>query len=342
VTASPTTIVCFGELMLRLAAPDRERLLQSARLAATFGGAEANVAASLARFGHRARLVTVLADNAVGQAALDQLRMTGMDTSLVRMVNGRMGLYFVTPGAVLTPSEVIYDRAGSVFAEAEPADHDWHSLLHGADWLHVSGVTPGIGQKTCRAALDAARAAVDAGVRLSFDGNFRSRLWATWDGDPPAVWRGMLQCASLAFVNDLDIALALGERFDDPDPLVRRRAAAVRAFDTFPHLETMACSVRQMDGVDACTLGAMLFRRDGTEVVCAPRRMNGIVDRIGGGDAFAAGVLHGLVSGMEMQDVLDFGLTASVIKHATPGDFNRAGVSDVMAIMAAGGADVRR
>lgn len=341
-TSHPTTIVTFGELMLRLAAPDRERLLQSARLAATFGGAEANVAASLARFGHRARLVTVLPDNAVGHAALDQLRLTGMDTSLVRIATGRLGLYFITPGAVLTPTDVLYDRAGSAFAETRSEAWNWPALLQGADWLHVSGVTPGIGPRACQAALDAADAAVAAGVRLSFDGNYRSRLWATWDGNPAAVWRTLLERATVAFVNDLDIALALGERFAETDLLARRRAAAHRAFTAFPRLETIACTVREMDGVDACNLGALIFRRGGEEAISPPRRLSHMVDRIGGGDAFAAGVLHGLISGMGAGDALDFGLSASILKHATPGDFNRAGVGDVVAMIAAGGADVRR
>jgi len=342
VTLKLTTIVTFGELMLRLAAPDHERLLQSARLAATFGGAEANVAASLARFGHQARLVTVLPDNALGHAALDQLRMTGMDTSRVRMSSGRLGLYFITPGAVLTPTEVLYDRAGSAFAEMPPEAWDWQDTFQGADWLHVSGVTPGVGPRACRAALDAAEAAVATGVRLSFDGNYRSRLWATWDGNPAAVWRSLLERATVAFVNDLDIALALGESFTETDLIARRRAAAVRAFAAFPRLETIACTLREMQGVDSCTLGALIFRRDGTEAVCAPRHLPNMVDRIGGGDAFAAGVLHGLISGMGAGDALDFGLSASILKHATPGDFNRARVSDVEAMIAAGGADVRR
>ncbi len=341
-TPAPTTLVTFGELMLRLGAPARERLLQSARLVATFGGAEANVAASLARFGHDARLVTVLADNALGHAALEQLRMTGMDVSRVRLAPGRMGLYFLTPGAVMTPTEVLYDRAGSAFAEAAPDSYDWPALLAGADWLHLSGVTPGVGPLACRAALDAADAAVEAGVRLSFDGNYRSRLWAAWDGNPAEVWRGLLQRATVAFVNDLDIALALGERFDEADIIARRRSAARCAFQAFPRLETVACTLREMDGADACALGALLFRRDGEEVVLPPRRLTHIVDRIGGGDAFAAGVLHGLFSGMGAHETLDFGLTASILKHATPGDFNRARVADVAALMAHGGADVRR
>ena len=341
-TPAPTTLVTFGELMLRLAAPDRERLLQSARLAATFGGAEANVAASLARFGHRTRLVTVLADNALGQAALEQLRLTGVDASLARLAPGRMGLYFLTPGAVMTPAEVLYDRAGSAFAEAAPDSYDWPALLAGADWLHLSGVTPGVGPLACRAALDAADAAVAAGVRLSFDGNYRSRLWAAWDGHPAEVWRGLLQRATVAFVNDLDIALALGERFDEVDVIDRRRSAARRAFQAFPRLETVACTLREMDGADACSLGALLFRRDGEEIVLPPRRLTHIVDRIGGGDAFAAGVLHGLFSGMGAHGVLEFGLSASILKHATAGDFNRARVADVALLMAHGGADVRR
>ena len=338
----PANIVAFGELMLRLAAPDRERLLQSARLAATFGGAEANLAASLARFGHTARMVTVLPDNALGEAAIDQLRLTGVDTSGIRRAPGRIGLYFLTPGAVQTPTDVLYDRAGSAFALADPAGWDWHTTLAGADWLHLSGVTPAIGPGPCAAALSAAEAAVEAGIKLSFDGNFRGKLWALWDGNPSATSRALLSLATVAFVNDLDINLALGERFEIEDLTARRRAAARRAFEAFPRLETMACTVRHMEGVDTCTLGGLIFTRSGEEAAVPSRRLANMVDRIGGGDAFAAGVLHGLITGMGTQEALDFGVAASILKHAVPGDFNPSRVSDVDALLRAGGSDVRR
>jgi len=338
----PVRIAAFGELMLRLGAPDRERLLQSARLVATFGGAEANVAASLARFGHPVRMLTVLPDNALGRAAVDALRQNGVDTSAIRIVPGRMGLYFITPGAVLTPTDVLYDRAGSAFAETSPQTYDWPALLAGSDWLHLSGVTPAINARTCQAALEAARAAVSAGIKVVFDGNFRGKLWALWDGDPAAAARGLLDCATVAFVNDLDITLALGERFEIADRVTRRRVAAKRAFEVFPRLQTIACTLRDMDGTDACELGALMFTRDGQEAFSPARRLTAMVDRIGGGDAFAAGVLHGLISGMGSQAALDFGLAASVLKHAVPGDFNPSRVADVEAFLAAGGTDVRR
>jgi 2-dehydro-3-deoxygluconokinase len=336
-----TRIVCFGEIMLRLSAPDRERLLQSANLKATFGGAEANVAASLARFGHQVSLITALPDNAIGRAAIDQLRLPGVDTSRIRLGAGRMGLYFITPGAVQTPSEVLYDRAGSVFAETDPSQWDWDQLLTGADWLHLTGVTPAIGPKACEAALAAAAAAVRLGVKLSFDGNYRSRLWAAWDGDAAMVWRTLLGQASLAFVNDQDITLATGEDFSHTDLVSRRRYAARRAFELFPRLEAVACTHREMDGSDACTLSAMMFTRV-SDAAAAPRRLNNMVDRIGGGDAFAAGVLHGVISGMEAQGSIEFGLAASVLKHAIPGDFNPSTAADVVAAIGLAGQDVRR
>ena len=340
-----TRIVCFGELMLRLGAPDRERLLQSARLTATFGGAEANVAVSLARLGNDAAVVTTLPDNALGTAAIDQLRMHGVDVSGINQTAGRIGLYFLTPGAVQTPSDVLYDRQGSAFASASPSSYPWAKLLKGADWLHISGITPAVGPKACQAALKAAEEAVARGVKVSFDGNFRSKLWALWDGKPAEVWNKLLSLATVAFVNELDIGLALGETFDQPDLMIRRRFSARRAFDTFPRLQFIASTVREMDGVDSCTLTGLLYTRD-HDAASGPRRLRNFVDRIGGGDAFAAGVLNGLISGMDAHAAIDFGLAASVLKHAVPGDYNPSTVADVNALIASwrgsGGLDVRR
>ncbi len=340
-----TRIVCFGEVMLRLAAPDRERLLQSARLAATFGGAEANVAVSLARLGDASALVSTVPDNVLSSAALDQLRMNGVDLSGVRKTPGRLGLYFLTPGAVQTPSDVLYDRADSAFARAPASTYDWPTLLEGADWLHISGITPAVGANACEAALMAAQTAVDKGVKLSFDGNFRSKLWALWDGRPGEVWRKLMSLATIAFANELDIALALGETFDQPDLLIRRRFSARRAFDAFPRLTYIANTVREMDGVDGCTLTGLMYTRDG-DAATGPHRLQNIVDRIGGGDAFAAGVLHGLIWAMTPQGAIEFGLAASVLKHAVPGDFNPSTAADVNALIASwrgsGGLDVRR
>lgn len=336
-------ILCFGELLLRLAAPGREVLLQSARLEVQVGGAEANVAVSLACFGHPVAMAGVLPDNALGRAARGELRRHGVDTSALALAPGRMGLYFYTTGAGHRPSEVLYDRAGSAFAMTPPAHYDWPAILHGARLLHLSGITPALGPATAQAALDAARAARAAGAQVSFDGNFRAKLWAAWDGDPKATLHGLFAEADIAFADHRDIALVLGTDFTHvDDPLQRFRAASDAAFAAFPHLQRIASTRRTQSSVDHHHLGAVLARRDGELAHCAQVELGGIVDRIGGGDAFAAGVLHGLLSGMDDAASLAFGQAAACLKHYVPGDFNLVGVEDVMALVQGERLDVRR
>lgn len=338
-------ITCFGELLLRLAAPGRELLLQSPRLQVHVGGAEANVAVSLARFGHRVAMLGTVADNALGHAAVAELRRHGVDTRALRMAPGRMGLYFLATGAGHRPSEVLYDRAASAFALAPPETYDWPGLLAGASWLHVSGVTPALGAATAHAATDAVQAACAAGLQVSFDGNFRPKLWAAWDGDPATILRPLLDGASIAFADHRDIDVVLGPDAGGGDAAThaqRFAAGAGRAFDAFPRLQRIACTVRRQDSVDHHALGALMATRNGELVRVEERGLPGIVDRIGGGDAFAAGVLHGLASGWDDADSLRFGHAAACLKHAVPGDFNLVGADDVMALVEGGRLDVKR
>lgn len=334
-------VVCFGELMLRLTATHSGLLLQERRLDCTFGGAEANVAVSLARLGWPSAMATVLPDNPIGAAAHDELRRYGVDTRHVHLAPGRMGLFFLTPGAVLRPSEVLYDRAGSCFAEASPERIDWDAALDGAGRLHLSGVTPAIGRKAADAALRAAEAARRMGVPLSFDGNYRGKLWALWDGDGPEILRALFAEADIAFADDRDMALVLKREFDAPDPHERRRRAAHAAFDAFPRLDSITSTFRALSGVDVQALSAVLFRRDGTEVATGPLNLTGVVDRIGGGDAFAAGFLYGRHTGCADQRTLDLALAAAAFKHSAPGDFNLATPADLDTILS-GALDVRR
>ena len=166
-------VVCFGELLLRLGAPGNQLLLQSPTLDVHAGGAEANVGVSLAHFGHDVAMISVVADNPLGAAVAGELRRHGVDTSRVRRSDGRMGLYFLTTGAGHRPSEVVYDRADSAFASARADSYDWPALLQGAQWLHLSGVSPALGMEAAQATLAAARAANERGIKVSFDGNFR-------------------------------------------------------------------------------------------------------------------------------------------------------------------------
>jgi 2-dehydro-3-deoxygluconokinase len=334
-------VVCFGEILIRLSAPDNELLLQSPRLDVRFGGAEANVAVSLSCLGGGARMVSTLPHNALGRAALDELRRHGVDVSQVQFGPGRVGLYFLTPGAVLRPSEIVYDRAGSAFALAELDAVDWDKALAGAAWLHLSGVTPALGAKGAAAAERAVAEAGRLGVAVSFDGNYRAKLWAAWDGDGPAILKRLLAGASLGFLDERDIALILGRPFTADDPAQNRRAAAAAAFEAFPTLRRVASTLRLQHGVDHHELSAVMFTREG-EVRTPAYPLTGIIDRIGGGDAFAAGVLHGLTNGMDDGAALEFGLAAACLKHAIPGDFNLSRKADVESFLAGGTLDVRR
>ena len=227
--SSPRRILCFGEMLLRFSPNQNELLMQSPALTIRPAGAEANVAVSLACFGAPTAMATVLPDNALGRGSRDEVRKHGVDTTPVVFKPGRMGLYFLTPGAVRRPSEVLYDRAGSAFVEHVNSAFDWDALLDGVEWLHASGVTPATGPNGTAAAVAIIAAAVRKGVKVSYDGNFRGKLWEQWDGDPPTTLGRMLSGATIAFADDRDFALVLKTKFDSADPAVRRREAAKRA-----------------------------------------------------------------------------------------------------------------
>ena len=330
-------IVCFGELLLRMSAPAGQLLLQAPQLDTCIGGAEANVAVSLARLGHRVSLVSSLPDNALGAAVRDGVRAHGVDTRGIHFAPGRLGLYFLTPGAVLRPSEIIYDRAGSVFAETDPATYNWPALLHGAEWLHVSGVSAAVGERGARATLDAMRAARPLGVKVSFDGNYRASLWARQGSDGAEVLCELMRHADLAFADQRDFALLL--RRPELERCGRAQAMAA-AFEAFPQLTRVAATSRTQLANERHDLTATLHTREGA-VSAREYAMHGIVDRIGTGDAFAAGLMHGLLRGWDDNSSLEFGLAAAVAKHSLAGDFNLASEAQIEAIRA-GALNVRR
>lgn len=333
-----TRVVCFGEVLARLSAPQGEVPLQSPRLDVCIGGAEANVAVSLAQFGHDAAVVSALPANALGTAARDRLRGLGVDTRGIAFRPGRMGLYFLTPGAVTRPSDIIYDRAGSVFANSGPQDYDWPALLDGAGWLHISGVTPAVGPQAAQAVLAAARHAKDAGVRVSFDGNYRASMWAEQGHNGAAILRELIGHADIAFADQRDIALVLQR--PELAQADRRGEAAVAAFAAFPGLGALTATVRVQHSIGHHHLAATLHTRGG-EFTASPVALDGIIDRIGTGDAYAAGILHGMLQGWAYHDVLEFGLAAAALKHSIAGDFNLASAEQVQAARQ-GGFDVRR
>lgn len=335
-------IMCFGELLLRLGPPGRQLWLQSPQLDVHVGGAEANVAVALAVCGHAASMASVVPDNPLGTAAMRELRRYGVDVAPVLRGEGRMGLYFLASGAAQRASEVIYDRAASAFASA-PADRfDWPALLDGVDVLHASGITPALGPAAAEAVQGAVDAANRRGLLVSFDGNFRPTLWAAGGGDPRAILHGLFAGAGLLFADQRDIPVVLGPDSvpaGEPDPFA---AAARAAFAAFPRLQRMASTIRVQRSVDHHELSARMLTRDGGVHATATCDVGPIVDRIGTGDAFAAGVLHGLLTGCDDARALHFGLAAACLKHSVPGDFNLVDADRIAAFVDGGGFDVRR
>jgi 2-dehydro-3-deoxygluconokinase len=333
-------IVCFGEVLLRLAAAPGEMLLQTPTLRVVVGGAEANVAVGLARAGAPAAMISILPDSALGAAARDELRRHGVETSGIRFLPGRMGLYFLTPGAVLRPADIVYDRAGSTFALAQPDLIDWDVALNGASRLHLTGVTLALGANTAAAGLRAARAATRLGVPMSIDGNYRAKLWAATDGHAPTLVRALLAEAETAFVDHRDIALAL-DRAAFADCPARDIEMAADAFRHFPRLQRIAFTRRLTKTAERHELTAHLIPREGAPLCTQPRTLAGIVDRIGTGDAFAAGILFGLWLGLEDRQTLDYGLASTCLKHSVIGDAGLATAADLDTFLG-GGVDLRR
>lgn len=332
-------IVGFGELLLRLSSPARRLMVQAQSLDLAVGGAEANVLSGLAALGHPAAMLSVVPDNALGRLATGELRARGIDTRHVGTAPGRMGLYFLEQGQGLRASAITYDRAGSSFAAAGAGDFDLAAALDGAALLHLSGITPALGPESARAALAAAQAARAAGVPVSFDGNYRAQLWEAWDSKPRDTLSELVGMATILFGNHRDISLLLGTEFSGDGP-ERRREAAEAAFAAFPSLELIASTARHVVDADHHRIAARVDVRDGshqTEEV----DVTGIVDRIGTGDAFAAGVLDQWLRGGDVRAMAETGQALAALKHSLPGDMPIFSRGDVEAFLS-GGRDVRR
>jgi 2-dehydro-3-deoxygluconokinase len=332
-------LLAFGEIMYRMSPPGRELLLQTPKLDLWVAGAEANVATALARLGHDVAFASRLPDNDLGRAAISTLRGHGVDIRGIQLGGDRMGLYFVTSGAGMRATEVIYDRAHSAFAEAPAEGWDWDTLLDGVDRLHLSGITPALGPVPAESALAAVRAAAARDVAISFDGNYRAKLWERWDSDPRTILTELVSHADLMFGNHLDIALLLDRTFSS-NAEERRREAAEAAFAAFPKLQMIASTARHVEHVDLHRLSARIDARD-RAAQTEEMELAGIVDRIGGGDAFAAGVLHALRRGEDLDTAAHTGLALTALKHSLPGDASIFRQADLDAYLQ-GGLDVRR
>jgi 2-dehydro-3-deoxygluconokinase len=329
------TVVTFGELMLRLSPPGFERLFQSPVLSATFGGGEANVAVSLAHFGLDSRWISRVPRNAVGDAALRALRGEGVHVDGVLRGGERLGIYFAETGASQRGGSVVYDRAGSAIADLRPGMLDWSRLLAGAAWFHVTGITPALGPDVAAATREALEAARAAGARVSLDLNYRRKLWS--EEEARATMRPLAALAHVIVANEEDIQACLGLPVAGADVTSGRldpaayRETAERVSRDFG-ASFVAVTLRESLSASRNGWSAVLWDEAARQLLESPRYELTIVDRIGGGDSFAAGLVYGLLTGRSPSDALAFATAASALKHSIPGDANRVSVAEVEAL----------
>lgn len=329
-------VVAFGEMLMRLKSPGNERLLQTPALEASFGGAEFNVAASLAQFGVAAMFVSVMPESALGEAARAEVRRFGVDASALQAGCGRMGLYFLEAGVQQRPAQITYDRAGSAFCRLEPKSFNWQALLSGASLLHVSGISAALGEGPHEAVCAAVVAARGLGIRVSVDINQRASLWADKLRPIHEYLRPLIEEATVLFAGADDGLACLGRAEPAganaaPD---RFQAFASAVLAEYPKVKAVISALRRATSADEFTLGGACLPREEPLVLGTARSLRGVVDRIGSGDAFVAGFLYGKLQSWSWAPALEFGLAAAALKHTVPGDVNRATVAEVQAVLA--------
>ena len=332
--------VTFGEVMLRLKSPGHEKLMQSPSLEATFGGGEANVAVSLANYGFDARFVTALPDNDIAKACIREIRGFGVDTSQIVKRDGRVGIYFLEGGANQRPSNVIYDRANSSIANMQADEMEWDKVFEDAAWFHITGITPAISKSAKEASLAAVKAAKAKGITVSCDFNYRNKLWK-YGETAPEVMRELVSFVDVGIANEEDCQKSLGIKVDvDVEggelSLEKYKALGQKVLAEFPGMKMIAITLRESKSADTNGWSACLTTREG---FYASRHymMNDIIDRVGGGDAFAGGLIAGLNRYDDVQKSLEFAVAASCLKHSISGDYNRVGVSDIEKLMGGDG-----
>ena len=333
-------IVTFGEIMLRLAPPGMEKFLQTPQFVATFGGGEANVAVSVAQLGLPAVYVTALPENPIADAAIAELRRFGVDTSQIVRGKGRLGIYYLEGGANQRPSKVVYDRAGSTIALAKPGDFRWDQVFADAGWFHITGITPAISATAAELSMESLKKAREMGLTVSCDLNYRKNLWK-YGKNASEVMRELVKFVDFAIANEEDVQMALGIQADvDVHSGALDRAQyeklALKVLDAYPEMKGIAITLRESksashNGWSACFHDRKEF------LVSRHYEITHIVDRVGGGDSFAGGLIYGLMSLPSHQEALEFAVAASCLKHSIPGDFSRCTVDDVKALLKGGG-----
>ena len=324
--------ITFGEVMLRLKSPNRERFFQSPLLEATFGGGEANVAVGLARFGLNAAYVSVIPDNPIGDACIGELKKQGVDTSLIVRKGNRLGIYFLEAGANQRPSKVIYDRSHSAIAETKPGDINWDKVFDGASWFHISGITPAISLSASVLSIEAVKKAREKGITISCDLNFRKKLWK-YGKSAPQVMGELVKYIDIAIGNEEDCQKSLGVKVDvDVESgrlqTEKYRELTDRVLNLYPNIKKIAITLRESHSANHNGWSAVLNNRK-EFLISKKYEIHNIVDRVGGGDTFSAGLIYGFSHLNNDQEALEFAVAASCLAHSIPGDLPLLSVEEV-------------
>lgn len=332
--------VTFGEIMLRLKPPGSERFFQSPLLEATFGGGEANVAVTLARFGCETAYVSSVPANAIGDACVGELRRHGIDVSGIVRKGNRLGIYFLEAGANQRPSVVIYDRGASAIAEARAGDIAWDDVFHGAAWFHLTGITPAISLSAAELSLEAVKKARENGLTVSCDLNYRKNLWK-YGKSAPEVMGEIVRHVNVAIANEEDCQKALGisAAMDVESGMLdpkQYRGLAEKVLGAYTNLSHVAITLRESISANENGWSGVLLTR-GEFLVSRKYQIRDIVDRVGSGDAFAAGLIYGFTHLSGPREALEFAAAASCLKHSIPGDLPLLTVAEVKSLMGGSG-----
>ena len=327
-------VVTLGEIMLRLSTPGNTRFVQSDSFDVVYGGGEANVAVSLANYGHEAYFVTKLPTHEIGQSAVNALRKYGVSDKYITRGGDRVGIYYLETGASMRPSKVIYDRANSAIALANPEDFDFDAIMEGADWFHWSGITPAISDKAAELTKLACEAAKRHGVKVSVDLNFRKKLWTKEKAQ--SIMRPLMQYVDVCIGNEEDAELCLG--FKPNADVEKGETGAEGYYAIFKQMkeefgfEYVVSTLRESFSATHNGWKALIY--NGEEFYESKRYdIEPIIDRVSGGDSFSGGLIHGLLTKETQGEALEFAVAASALKHTIPGDFNLVSTSEVEALV---------
>lgn len=323
-------IITFGEIMLRLAPQGYDRFVQAKEFSAVYGGGEANVAVSIANYGKEAYFVTKLPKHEIGQCALNELRRFGVNTDCIVRGGERLGIYYCEKGASQRPSKVIYDRAHSSISEARPEEFNWKEIFKDAEWFHFTGITPALSDACAEITLEAVKAAKELGVKISVDLNYRKKLWSTEKAG--RVMGEIVKYCDVVIANEEDAEKVFGIKAEETDITNGSlneegyKKVAEQLLNRF-NLEYVAITLRESFSASHNGWSGMLY--NGKKFFTSKKYDIQIVDRVGGGDSFGAGLIYGLTSGMSPQESLEFAVAASCLKHSIEGDFNLVSLEEV-------------